>query len=31
MYLVDRPAEDVAEMAGWLLAQWGPDRAERAA
>ena len=29
MYLVDRPADDVAEVAGWFMAQWGPDRMEQ--
>lgn len=29
MYLVDRPSEDVAEVAGWFMEQWGPDRVEQ--
>jgi GNAT superfamily N-acetyltransferase len=28
MYLVDRPSEDVTEVAGWFMDQWGPDRVE---
>ena len=29
VYLVDRPADDVAEVAGWFLEQWGPDQVEQ--
>src|SRR5262245_34367724 len=29
MYLIDRPAEDVAQVAGWFMERWGPDNVER--
>ncbi len=28
MYLVDRPAEDVAQVAEWFMERWGPDSVE---
>ncbi len=29
MYLVDRPTEDVSEVAGWFMEEWGPDNVEQ--
>lgn len=28
VYLVDRPAEDVAQVANWFMDEWGPDSLE---
>lgn len=28
MYLIDRPSEDVAKVAGWFMDQWGDDSVE---
>lgn len=27
-YLIDRPADDVAVVAGWFMQQWGPENVE---
>ncbi len=28
MYLVDRPSDDIAQVAGWFIEQWGHDSVE---